>query len=46
MWMMNESGIIPQNSPTNSESHIIGEALDIGVVRKLYVMSSTSAEGL
>ena len=32
------------NSPIHSESHIIGEVLDIGAVRKLYVMSSTSAE--
>ena len=33
-----------QNCPIYSESHIIGEVLDVGTVRKLYVMSSTSAE--
>ena len=33
-----------QNIPIYSESHIIGEVLDIGAVRELYVMSSTSAE--
>ena len=33
-----------RNALTHSEFHIIREVLDIGALRELYVMSSTSAE--
>ena len=41
--MVYKSRITPKTAP-DSESHIIGEVLDIGALRELYVKSSTSAK--